>query len=474
MAMALRSEIGLPTLRISLDHGSSAAVFCVVRGREHPREVARCSLRELGLPTSVLEPVDDGALAVPDAVLARLATDVARLGESPIPPRDVLWLEIPVPRGQVHVLPWERLLAPLGRPVFRLPFHPVRAERPGPHLDIAICCSLPDDGVADPPDLVARLTRQYVAHTPGVRVHVFTDAAWADATRAAVEPLNAAGADVDVHAPAASGAGRRARGRGRVISAPWLTWLLEELGGHRVDVLHLVVHGHLADGHGAFVLRPTMTGEIPAFVEPTELVEVLTRVGAVAVTFSAPPGNPSTAGLRELADELACVRPGLTTVHDLAADPAAEQVGAALHTIFARPERLGRTVPALTSWVHPLFLEPPGATSPDVEPERQRWTAEMRLLRDGRSAFLQESTRRAATHVEQEAWVASASRSIEQLQMTWLPSAVDRPVDDAAAAALERVSQLLEQSVRQEYPAPDGTPPDTPPTGAAPQDGGRS
>ncbi|MFD6176239.1 MULTISPECIES: hypothetical protein [unclassified Isoptericola] len=472
MAMALRSEIGLPTLRIHLDHDASHALFSVVRGRERLLEVARCPLGELGLPPSVAGRVDDASLTVPDAVLARLRTAVADLDESPISPHDVLWLEIPVPRGQLHVLPWERLLAPLGRPVFRLPFHPVRAERPGPHLDVALCCSLPPGGGDDPAALVARLAGQYVAHTPGVRVHVFTDAGWAAATRAAVEPLDAAGADVDVHAPPASGAGPRARRHGPVVSAPWFTWLLEELDGHRVDVLHLVVHGHLADGHGAFALRPTTTGEIPAFVEPTELVEVLTRVGAVAVTFSAPPGNPSTAGLRELADELAGVRPGLTTVHDLAADPAAEQIGAALHTIFARPERLGRTVPALTSWVHPLFVEPPGTIPPDVEPERQRWTAEMRLLRDGRSAFLQESTRRAATHVEQEAWVASAARSIEQLQMTWLPGAVDRPVDDAATAALERVSQLLEHSVRQEYPASDDSPP-APATDAAPQDGGR-
>ncbi|MFE6970146.1 hypothetical protein [Isoptericola sp. NPDC057653] len=470
MAMALRSEIGLPTLRISLDHGSSDAVFSVVRGRERPREVARCTLRALGLPRSVFGRVDDGALAVPDDVLARLRAEVADLGESPIPPRDVLWLEIPVPRGEVHVLPWERLLAPLDRPVFRLPFHPVRAERPGPHLDIAICCSLPADGGADPPDLVARLTGQYVAYTPGVRVHVFTDAEWASATRAVVEPLRALGGDVVVHAPPTPGsAGRRARRHGPAVATPWLTWLLEELDGHRVDVVHLVVQGHLADGHGAFVLRPTTPDDIPAFVEPTELVEVLTRVGAVAVTFSAPPGNPSTAGLRELADELASVRPGLTTVHDLVADPSAEQIGAALRTIFVRPERIGRTLPALTSWVHPLFVETPGTTPPDAEPDRQRWTAEMRLLRDGRSAFLHESTRRAATQVEQESWVASAARSIEQLQMSWLPAAVDRPVDHAAAEALERVSRLLEQSVQQAYPGAE----DAPPPDAAPPDGGQ-
>ena len=71
--MQIRSDLDLPTLRILLDPQRTSfteAVFQVVRGRDAPSEVARCSLGDLGLPNTLtgLRPVDDDRLTVPPRV----------------------------------------------------------------------------------------------------------------------------------------------------------------------------------------------------------------------------------------------------------------------------------------------------------------------------------------------------------------------------------------------------------------------
>ena len=77
MAMQIRSDLALPTLRILIDpqrRNFAEAVFQVVVGRDTPREVTRCSLGDLGLPTTLtgMNPVDDGRLTIPRNVVAAL------------------------------------------------------------------------------------------------------------------------------------------------------------------------------------------------------------------------------------------------------------------------------------------------------------------------------------------------------------------------------------------------------------------
>ncbi|MFI2364726.1 hypothetical protein [Promicromonospora sp. NPDC019610] len=479
MAKTLRSEIDLPTLRISVDLATSEAVFATVRGRRRPTEVARCPLADLGLPASAVQHVRDADLTVPVAVVTQLATAAEQLGTSPLPPHNALWLEFPVPRGLVHVLPWERLLAGLGRPLFRLPFHPVRPQKPGVQLDVAICSSSPFPAVRfDPAQVVAQLAHQYV-DTPGrhVTVHLFTDADRYAATCDAVRPMLGRG-DVVVHVPVErDAAARRAAvppAGPHAIANPWLTWILAAVEGGRLDVVHFVAHGHLSDGRGALALAgsPT-TDEGPAtFVEAVEVIELLTRVGAVGLALSDPPGSDSAAGLRDLADYVAQSRPGVTAVHDVAADPGGEQFGRSLRTALTPSAPLAAPFPAMSAWVHPLFVE----VTPDPEPPGEPLTTDLRTLTDGlmlrtdgRSAFLHEATRKAAVEVDGDSWVASASRSIEQLQMSWLPYTADLPVDQAAVDALNNVSALLEQHVHLAYPEEAAPPPPEEP--APPEEG---
>jgi hypothetical protein len=456
MAKTLRSEIDLPTLRISVDLATSDAVFAVVRGRRQPTEVARCALEDLGLPRSAVGRVDDAALTVPGDVVTRLERATAGIGESPLAPRNALWLEFPVPRGLVHVLPWERLLKSLERPLFRLPFHPVRPQKPGARLDVAICSSTPfPTDRFEPPQILSDLARQYL-DIPGraLTVHLFTDTEWYGPTCDAVRPLVGNG-EVVVHSPADRD--REAQQGENAIANPWLTWIMDGVHGGRLDVVHFAAHGYMSDGRGALALAesPLRSAGSATFVEAVELIDFLARVGAVGLALSAPPGANSGAGLRDLADYVAQSRPGVTAVHDVEADPDAEQFGRSLRTILAPPGRDYRPLPAMTAWVHPLFVEAapdPGAGGEPLSANLLELTDGLMLRRDGRSAFLQEATRETAAREDDVAWVASASRSIEQLQMNWLPYTVDVPVDQAAVDALNRVASLLERHVHLAYP----------------------
>ncbi|WP_418276908.1 hypothetical protein ACNHYB_03050 [Isoptericola jiangsuensis] len=442
MAMALRTEIDLPTLRISLDLATSAVVFSTVRGRDGLREAGRCPVEDLGLTRSVFDRVEDAVLDVPAPLVGRLTETVTALGASPVRPYNALWLEIPAPRGLLPVVPWERLLAPLGRPLYRLPFHPVRPRRPAGGLAVALVVSTPSV-----PGAVARTARavveQYRHHVPQVVVHVFTDSASCPAVQETLVRHGAPG-EVVVHVPGDTHGSAHATGS-ELVTNPWLRWLLDAADGDRLDIVHIVAPGCLEDGRGSLALPDPSdpAGAEAGLVESVEIVELLTRVGAIGLTLATPGTVHGAAGLRELADDVARLRPGLTAVHDLSQDPDAVQLAAALRTVLS-PSDEAAVLPAMTAWLNPLFLDPvpePGATGEDSAPT---WAGRMRLLDDGGSAFLPETTRLAA--VEQtDAWVASAVRSIEQLQMAWLPATADRPADAAAVEALSRVARLLDE-----------------------------
>lgn len=472
MAKKLRSEIDLPTVRINVDLATSEAVFATVRGGRRPTEVARCRLTDLGLPRNAAGRVVDAALTVPAPIVALLERAAESIGESPLPPHNALWLEFPVPRGLVHVLPWERLLASLGRPLFRLPYHPVRPQKTGTQLDVALCSS-PASGTdpSEPPQVLGELARQYL-DIPGreVTVHLFTGAEWYGPTSEAVRPLDG---DVVVHDPAGGGRGGRRSRSPRGVADPWLTWILQAVKGSRLDILHFATHGCLSDGRGALTLAesPQSKGGWVTFLESAELVDFLTRVGAVGLALSSLPGDPGEAGLRELADDIARSRPGVTAVHDLTTDPGARQFGAGLRSILAPTGHVDRPLPAMTAWVHPLFVEVvpgPEVGGESLSSDLLELTSGLMLRKDARSAFLPESTREVAIGSDTESWVASASRSIEQLQMNWLPYTIDLPVDPAAVDALTRVAGLLDQHVQLARPenaedTRDTTPGPTPP-----------
>ena len=457
MAMQIRSDLDLPTLRILIDPqrtNFTEAVFQVVRGRDTPSEVARCSLRDLGLPNALtgMHPVDDDRLTVPPTVVAALQEAVGRVGLSPLPPKSALWLEFPSPRGFLYIMPWGRLLEPLGRPLFRLPNHLVRPQAPGRTLEVAICASAPMAKSAfEPPRILEPLVTQYLTKTArDVTVHVFTDDSWFAAVRALFNNSGLPG--VVVHDPAEAAGfeppSRAARfGTSEQLCSPWLLWMRATMGTKPLDFVHFVSHGYLSGHRGAIAVASSPTvntdQQLSRFIGSVELNTFLSQVGAWGLGLTGPHDNFSDVGLRELADAIALVRPGVTVTHSIEHDADGAQLGLVLQTIFARGASLDHPLPAISCWVHPQFVEYP-----------DEYHDHLHLNVDGSSAFVANATKAALAESNTESWVASASRVLETQQMRWLPDSTDVEPDQAAVTALRNVADLVERHVSQTYPQP--------------------
>ena len=455
MAMQIRSDLDLPTLRILIDPQRTSfteAVFQVVRGRDTPSEVTRCSLRDLGLPNTLtgLRPVDDDRLTVPGNVIAAMQQGVSGLGPSPLPPESALWLEFPSPRGFLYIAPWERLLEPLGRSMFRLPNHLVRPYAPGRTLEVAVCASAPMAKSAFmPTQILEPLAAQYLQKTGrAVTVHVFTDESWFAAVRALFNDSGLQG--VVVHDPAEAAGyekpGRAARvGTSAQLSSPWLLWMRDAMGGKALDFVHFVSHGYLSGDRGAIAVATSPTvntdQQWSRFIGSVELNTFLSQVGAWGLVLTGPYDNFSEVGLRELADAIALIRPGITMTHDFEQDPECGQIGLVLQTVLAPGTTLDRPLPATTCWVHPRFVEFP-----------EEYRDDLHLNADGSSAFVGGATKEALADSGTETWVASAARVLETQQMRWLPDSTDVSTDPAAVTALRNVADLVERHVSRMYP----------------------
>lgn len=457
MAMQIRSDLGLPTLRILLDpeRTTSAVVFQMVRGRDTPYEVVRCKLEDLGLPENLTgaDSLHDSRLAVPPRVLDTLTRAASDLGPSPMEPESALWLEFPSPRGFLYVVPWERLLAPVGRCMFRLPNHLVRPQAPGAALEVAICASAPLAKAGfEPAPIMVDLATDYLERTGhDAKVHMFTDATWLDDLRHLISAQPGMADHVIVHDPAESEDLSTAPRTSSVsvnaeVANPWLKWIMQSMHGRRLDVVHFVSHGYLSGDLGAIALarRPTRNDdrEMARFVGSIEMTTFMSQVGAWGLMLSGPPHNYCEAALRQLADAVAMVVPGVALTHDLTLDPTSEQLGMALQTMFDPGSPLDHPLSAMTCWVHPRFVE----TADD-------YPQELHLNADGSSAFIPDSTREALSAADTESWVASASRYLEMQQVKWIPDAVGETPDPAAVAALRNVAALVERHVSRVYPS---------------------
>ncbi len=454
MAALIRSDLDLPTLRILLDPASfTYAVFQLVRGRDTPTEVARCHLRDLGLPATLegVLPVADHQLRVPSRVLGRLEASAPKFGLSPMPPHNALWLEFPSPRGCLYVMPWERLLESLGRNLFRLPNYLVRPHAPGQNLEVAICASAPAAKAwFSAPEIVRSLTDRYLMLTGHrVRLHLFTDAlAYPD-----VAAMASPGGEVTAYDPAAASSYEPPRrgssvGTASRLSSPWLLWMRDALLGRPLDFVHFVTHGYMPGDRGAIALAtaPTVNTDqrLSRFISAAEVNTFMSQTGAWGLVLTGPPNNFSSSGLRELADAVAQVRPGIAMTHDAGVDVHSLEFGRCLQTVLAQGS-LDRPLSSITCWVHPAFVEFPAEDQQDLH-----------VNHDGSSAFLGPATVDALSGQDTEAWVASASRAVEMQQVRWLPDTPEESADPAAVTALRNVADLVERHVGRAYPSGTG------------------
>ncbi|WP_033822520.1 hypothetical protein [Kitasatospora sp. MBT63] len=458
MAVQIRSEYDLPTLRIRLSGAGRAGLthveFQTVLGGGRPERVAGCTIAQLGLPErlSARDQLPDHRFRIPTELVKVLAAAADGLGPSPGPPPNALWLELANPRGYLHLVPWEELLAPLGRPVVRLPNHTVRAQSPSDTLEVALCAGSRSAGTAAATAAVLeQLTGMWIEHSGRhVRAHLFTDLAghrevarWASGMTPFLvvhDPHDAARC-----APSANSLSC-AEEPGRVLD-PWLRWIRDALQRQALDVVQFVTDGRLSNGRGALAIAGTpLRGPQRAaspFVGSAQLSTLLAQVGAWCLVLNAVPGIRSGAALRELADAVAAVRPGVVLVDDLDLDPDLRQLGAAVGMVLGATDPPGTAMPGLVCWAHPEFAESPG-------------TAAMLLTPDRRSTLIGGATQDALTGDRTPSWVASGTRYLEAQQSEWMPDSPDAAeVDPDAAAALRSVSSLLEKHVRRHL---DGRP----------------
>jgi hypothetical protein len=158
-------------------------------------------------------------------------------------------------------------------------------------------------------------------------VHVFADAEWAPMLR------DRFGSRARVHYPRLEGPHDVARRSFRpggdpfVDRQPWLAWIEDQMHG-RVDVLHLIGHGYLATGQGAFAVAEAPDRNYdPAtarFVWPQQIAAFMTSTGAWGLVATAAEPNYSVPGLRLLTSQVATLRAAATAFLDISElpDPA--------------------------------------------------------------------------------------------------------------------------------------------------------
>lgn len=439
-----RAEHDLPTLRITvgaLAETRSQAIFQAVRLRQEPREIARCRLDELGLPEAAgeLQRTPEEAFGVPRNVLNLIKSAAEELGPSPLPPEEALWLDLRGPRGYLYVLPWERMLEPLGRPLLRRPQHSLRPTASGSSLAVGLCVSTADTASRfETVPVLRRLCRIWPERSErGVKVHVFCDSA-------AVAEIRewAAGHhfDVVVHDPPHD-SHLMASIDSTSLGNPWLQWIRDALQGTALDVVHFAGHGYLDHDRGAIALAntplPGSDHETARFAGAPEMLSFMAQVGAWCLALTGPVPNHCPAGLRELADAVALAGPYVTMVHEMGSDDAdMRQLGDAVATIAGEvPSGLG-PLPAVTCWVHPQFFRFPRTD------EQKRY-----LTHEGKSSFIDDSTREVIAREGTPAWVASATRTVEALQAKWVPRDPGQAMDSDAVQALESVASLVRKHV---------------------------
>ncbi|WP_256840294.1 hypothetical protein [Ornithinimicrobium faecis] len=431
MAQRLRTDHDLPSLRIAFGDGGREVVrFWLVRGAGEPELAAQCQASELG-PVDFPDGDGDGTVtddqfSLPSDVLFELSQRIPGLGSSDSPPDNALWLELVSPRGYLHLVPWEQLLQPLGRPLVRLPNYTVRPQAQSQTLEVALCASTPVfRGEFDPPATLARLARLWVtmAGKP-TTVHLFCDQ-WAHAQVAELV------ADLDgVHVADPSGWGAVAHPASMVSNA-WLEWIGGTLEGRALDVVHLVGYGYLSAGRGAVALAATPTSsarEHAEFVGAAQLAQFVASRGAWTFVVSGPPDNYSGAALRDVADSLAINSPGISIAHDLTLDPDVNQLTRVVELIYAGQDSITEPLPGIACWAHPKFVEYP---------------EENLITRTGHSAMVGAATQTVLAAPNTPASVASGTRYLEALQAQWSATG-GGAIDADAVAALRRVSDVLE------------------------------
>ncbi|SFN51595.1 hypothetical protein SAMN05216219_0937 [Mycetocola miduiensis] len=440
MADVVRSENDLPTLRVHMssqgeaqsDQSIPVAIFEAMRGKGDARRVGSVPTRSLGLPDwmKASDTLPEERLRIPSDLAASICEELSRIDDHD----PCFWLELPSPRGYLHLFPWERFLSPiLGRPLIRLPYFKLRPEAPGTALHVVLAAG---GAVRETPlcDIVKTLAETWMHSTTWtVTIDVFVQAdASADTHRLLSSvpgvtvhdpPTGAPSPDYQVDPSSAAGRSR------------WFTWIGEQLTGRSVDVVHLVSDGIFLAGRGALAVpsfEPTLPGKTRSdAISATEVCRALDRVGAFSFVATSCPGNPSPAAMRDLSDVVAQSRPGVVAFHEFDEDRRGTELVAAQKMLFDG-EPPGEPLPGAICWSHPSFVRFP------EPPQLSKADATTNLLSDLTYSVL--------ASADTPAWVAAGARALEGLHARAL-GADGFHIDPEVEVALHAVAKSFNDTV---------------------------
>ena len=148
------------------------------------------------------------------------------------------------------------------------------------------------------------------------------------------------------------------------LSSPWLLWMRDALLGRPLDFVHFITHGYMSGDRGAIAVAtaPTVNTDrrLSRFISAAEINTFMSQVGAWGLVLTGPPNNFSEAGLRELADAVALVRPGIAMTHDAGLDLHGEDFGLCLRTVLAQTSSAARCRRSPAGCTRPSSISPPG------------------------------------------------------------------------------------------------------------------
>ena len=263
-------------------------------------------------------------------------------------------------------------------PVLRLPGQLNTTPTPPPPAPrVVVCVSAPvAKGWFGPgPDLVVEWVLDAVDQQQvGAEVHVFADADWTPMLEGRF------GSRAHIHDPVREGphetVRRSARPGGEPLSnrQPWLTWIADQME-RRIDVLHLIGHGYVATGQGAFAVAEApdenYDTRIARFIWPQQLAELMTSTGAWGLVATAVAQNHSVPGLRLLASQVASMRSAATAFLDMdEPEPDAQPVEAVYRLLLRYPAPPPPRTRGLTLIMHPRRFGLEARTTTTYRPAR--------------------------------------------------------------------------------------------------------
>lgn len=328
MAMLIREQHGLPTLRLRLrarrdalaesnantGKQSSTRDLLITRpllssqilhGEQAVSPWVDTELDALGITRSIDPNVSRSRSGsdLPSASLAALFTQnpwsVPSLAGTPIAGQiaglaqeadgSLLWLHIAQDSAPLALLPWEAMTRPLTPlPFVRIPNFLTAPFAPANRPTIVICASAP---IGDGPYACSAFISAVMAairaaaHTTLASpvVHVFVDQEVASEASARLGPLQS---DVRVHQFDASTDWSDVRS-GRDM---WMDWIVGKLNGEPAEIVHFISPGYLGADYGAIVLAesPVRNERKGTFLGASDLCRFYDRVGCTAMAFSNP------------------------------------------------------------------------------------------------------------------------------------------------------------------------------------------